>query len=230
MCMIRAKARLPSRVVFDTWPSGGLFLHGLEVKISAGDLRRELQDTTKSGDFCEHLDFFSIVAPAGIVKLDMLPEHWGLYCPMENGTLRAKRKPLMLKDGRNPGDIKRPFAAAFCRALVTRSLSKEAEKAAFAQGKKDGEYWMERRAKEAEADAKRAKEAIAEFEQVSGVHIDGYRGRKIGEAVEFVLRGGLDTKLGYAPDLHKLAANLEAVACEMDRLKEATAPQLVMPL
>lgn len=218
-----AYGRRLDAVVFDTWPSGGLLLHGLEIKVTPGDFRRELQNTTKASDWTEHLDWFSIVAPPGVAKLDLMPEKWGLYQLCEGGKLKAKRKPLMLHDGGRIATINRTFAAAFCRALVDRSLSKEAEHAAFERGRKDAEYWGADRAMRAERKAESLEERLTAFENASGVSISDWPGaQKIGEAVQFVLRGGLDTKLGHASDLHVLAARIEQVACEMDHLRDAT--------
>ncbi len=129
-----AYGRTLDLIVFDTWPSGGLHLHGIEIKCSQSDLRRELQDTAKSAEFSAFLDFFSVAAPAGIVDLGLLPPKWGLYCPTVDGTLKARRKPLMLHSEGKRHAMDRSLAAAFVRALVDRSLSAEALKAEYQRG------------------------------------------------------------------------------------------------
>lgn len=207
-------------VVLDTWPSGGHFIHGLEVKCSAGDLRRELQDTTKSADFLPLLDHFSIVAPAGMVKMEMLPASWGLYCPDGNGGLRAKRKPLMLHDGTQTETVRRSFMAAFARALVdrtdVRTVREEAYQRGHTAGLAAGQINLDR-----ETDARKSLEtAVAGFESESGVRIGRYDHGEVGKAVAFVLRGGLERQFGQASQLHKLAADLEGLAAQFDELHQ----------
>jgi len=109
-------------VVFDTWVSQGLTLNGLEIKTSRSDIRRELMQPQKSADFYEHIDTFSLVAPAEIIDLGELPRNWGVYVPDESGSLRTVRGPRYLHvGGRDRSSMSRSFVAAFTRALVQRS-------------------------------------------------------------------------------------------------------------
>jgi hypothetical protein len=209
-------------VVFDTWPSAGLKLHGLEIKISKQDLRRELQDTQKFADWEDHLDQFSIVAPKGLVDLKLLPPKWGLYVDDEKSGLRARRKPLMLHAGKRP-QMSRSIAAAFVRALVDRSLSTEALSAEFTRGyergKDDTEY-------EGRTDKNRVTElerAINEFKDASGIQISTWQGDKIGEAVKMVMGGGIKRRISYAPNVRTLGEQLLQLADELDSLQEAFA-------
>ncbi len=114
-------SRCIDAVVFNTWPSEGLGLHGLEVKVSAADFRRELQDTSKFAAFAPYLDTFSIVAPPGVVDVALLHSRWGLYvADPEKGGLRTARKPMMLHDDGVREHADRSFLAAFARALAMR--------------------------------------------------------------------------------------------------------------
>lgn len=207
-------------IVFDTWPSAGLKLHGLEIKISKHDLRRELQNTQKFADWEDHLDQFSIVAPKGLVDLKLLPPKWGLYVNDDKSGLRARRKPLMLHAGKRP-QMSRSIAAAFVRALVDRSLSSEALSAEFTRGydrgKDDAEY-------KGRADKNRVTElerAINEFEDASGVRISTWQGDKIGEAVKLITDGGIGRRIRYSPNIRTLAEQLLKLADELDSLQES---------
>lgn len=170
-------------VVFDTWPSKGLVLHGLEIKCSKSDLRRELQQPDKAADFTEYLDTFSIVAPKEIIDRDLIPKRWGIYVPDEKGTLRTVRKPLYLHDdGRDRAVVDRSIMAAFSRALVQRSLSKEAEDRAYSLGKEHGERAAAHKLEQAEGARDTLQQAVDAFEAASGVKITRYSGDVVGEA------------------------------------------------
>lgn len=206
-------------IVFDTWPREGLTLHGLEIKVTKADLRRELQNTKKYTDFSQHLDYFSIVAPKGVADLKILPPKWGLYNPTDDGKLRARRKPLSIHTEKN-SDISRSMAAAFVRALVSRSLSQEATAAAFERGRESatghGEIEIAALSRRVES----LSEAIQKFEETSGVRIHAWGGEKIGEAVAVVLAGGIGERIKYAGGIRRLGEKITQLADELDSLKQ----------
>lgn len=208
-------------IVLDTWPSHGLTLHGLEIKCSKADLRRELQNPDKAEGFIKHLDVFSVVAPKEVIDRDLIPKRWGIYVPDDNGGLRTVRKPLYLHDeARDRKQVSRSLMAAFARALVQRSLSNEARNEEFQRGYAAGEashsYDLAR--------ADELRQRVAAFEEASGVNLSDSSGaQKIGEAVEFVLHGGLQRQVAYVGDMRILAKRLNKMADELERLAKATA-------
>lgn len=207
-------------ILFDTWPSEGLTLHGLEIKVSKADFRHELQNPKKAHAFIPMLDFFSIVAPPGIVDLAVLPPKWGLYCPTEDGKLRARRKPLLLHDEGAREDVDRSLMAAFCRALVTRTLDQDALRAewdlGYKAGKKHGDEDLNRERTKYE----QLERLLKDFEETSGIQIGTYRWNqaKIGEAVKFVMEGGMVPMLTRSGTVRGLAQKLMAMADELDAL------------
>lgn len=213
-------SRTLDAIVFDTWPSAGLHLHGLEIKTSKQDLRRELQNTNKFAEFVPHLDLFSIIAPKGLVDLELLPPKWGLFMPDEKGGLRARRKPLMLHAEKRT-ELSRSMAAAFVRALVDRSLSNEAKAAEFTRGFERGKDDGERNIKYAQERVSELETAISNFEKASGVHISSWHNDKIGEAVKLVMDGGMKRRISYAPNVRTLGEQLLELADELDSLQEA---------
>lgn len=205
-------------VVFDTWPSKGLELHALEIKINMADLRRELNDPAKAAQFEDIVDRFSIVAPLGVVDLDLLPKHWGLYCPTPEGTLRARRRPLPIHPGKTPNMIDRSFAAAFVRAVVDRDLDRNMLDEQYARGRKAGEENAAHKIEVATKDLERYMSAVNEFEEKSGVRILTYNGRSIGEAVKFVLDGGILRQINRSHNIRDVGNRLVAMADELDAL------------
>lgn len=189
-------------VVFNTWPSEGLRLMGFEIKVSAADFRRELEDTAKFQGFAAHLDTFSIVAPKGIVKKELLHDRWGLYCPDGKGGLRAVKKPLMLHDEGQRKTVNRSFIAAFCRAVVSRDVSQQECTKHYEAGVRSGEARWKSQAESRAGAHDRLKEAVKKFEEASGVMVNEYNAGQIGVAVNTVLKGGLTGMLER--DGHKI--------------------------
>ena len=86
--------RILDAVTIDTWRSGGYWLHGYEVKVSASDLRRELvDDAAKSAPWDQIVNAFTIVAPHHVLDAVETPEHWGLIGVDDKHRLRSRRAP-----------------------------------------------------------------------------------------------------------------------------------------
>ena len=66
-------------IAVDCWPTGGIRLHGHEVKVSRSDWLHELKQPDKAEAFKRYMDHWWLVVPdAAIVKPGELPEGWGL--------------------------------------------------------------------------------------------------------------------------------------------------------
>jgi hypothetical protein len=98
-------------VVMDLWPSRGLALHGIEVKVNLYDWRREKADPEKAEQIARFCDFFSIAAPAGLIPQDELPPAWGLIEVTPDGVIKTAIRPT--KTEAQP--ITRAFMAAMLR-------------------------------------------------------------------------------------------------------------------
>ena len=211
-------------IVMDTWPSKGLLLHGIEVKVSKADLRMELGDTRKAGAFLPYLDTFSIAAgPECGTQTELLatiPPQWGVYAPDSSGErLRTIRKPLMLHaDTERHQVFDRSLMAAFARALLQRSES-AAELAAVKEAtvaevekRMNAQFSLKLR------DAEALQSAVKQFEETSGVRLGtwGDEPKRIGEAVNFVLMGGLQVSQYRRDGLRALAKELTNAAKSLD--------------
>lgn len=95
-----------------TYPSKGFERVAYEVKVSRGDLLRELKDETKSLPCRVLADRFCLAVPVGLVKRKELPDGWGLVEIRADGTART----TVRGEVRDPGPLPMPFAAAFLRA------------------------------------------------------------------------------------------------------------------
>ncbi|MBC9706768.1 MAG: hypothetical protein H9W81_17830 [Enterococcus sp.] len=81
----------------------GRRLDGYEIKISRGDWLRELRSPTKADAWADECQSWTIVADEGVVKLDELPEGFGLLERRERKTIRLVQvvKPRII-DNRIP--------------------------------------------------------------------------------------------------------------------------------
>ena len=113
-------------VAMNLWPSRGLQIEGIEVKVSRSDWRRELDNPAKAELISQYCDKWWVVTPENIVHDHELPALWGHMIVNDNGAIRVK-KPAPKKDSVKPLD--RPFVAAMLRrasdldaALVTSAV------------------------------------------------------------------------------------------------------------
>lgn len=109
-------------VAVDLWRSSGLPVHVFEVKVSRSDWLRELADPDKSAAAIDRGDTFSVVAPAGIVRVDELGDGWGLYEVPRPGQLTVRRSPAVHRTREHAraiyGDMPRDFVIPLLRAAV----------------------------------------------------------------------------------------------------------------
>lgn len=99
-------------VAMGVWPSTGHEIHGFEVKISRGDFLNEMKNPEKAMPIMQYCHRWSLVCPAGMVKLDEVPATWGVYW-FKDGAVRKARQPPMLEA--------KPLTAGFVAALVRRA-------------------------------------------------------------------------------------------------------------
>lgn len=100
-------------VVMDLWPSRGLALTAVEIKISRGDFLRELKQPEKSEAIAKYCDFFVIAAPKGMIRVEELPLAWGLWEVGEDAALKVKVRPKQTE----AQPVDRHFLAAMVRAF-----------------------------------------------------------------------------------------------------------------
>lgn len=137
--------RTADLVAMDLWPSSGLALHGHEVKVSRSDWLRELKEPDKAAEFMQIVDYWWLVAPAGVVAgKQELPDGWGMLelavrtvgrtMRDDDGAYRPHRVTeeylRVVKSAPRlaptfPREVSRSFFAAFSRSL-TRTATRAA--------------------------------------------------------------------------------------------------------
>jgi len=202
------RVRTADAMMFGLWPSRGLDLTGIEVKVSLADWRRELNDPSKADAIGKYCDFWYIVAPRGVVPINDLPDNWGLMEPKRT-KLHITKKAERIGE---PQPLPRGFIASvlkqFFKQLYTKDeLSKERE-----VGINIG---MERARREMsggghitqrlQSDIDDLKERISNFQKNSGIDMSNeWMYGRIGTEVAFLLKNrfrlasALQSISGYA--------------------------------
>jgi hypothetical protein len=89
---VRARSGFDRRtadfIAVDTWASGKLAIHGVEIKVSRSDWLRELKDPAKAEAFmcwCSH--WWLAAANVSIARPEELPSGWGLMVATRRGLI-----------------------------------------------------------------------------------------------------------------------------------------------
>lgn len=85
--------RYADAVALSCWPSRGIFLTGIEVKVDRYDWLRELRNPEKAQEIQQWCAEFYLAAPPGVINLDEVPKTWGLYVIEGKKAKRVKKAP-----------------------------------------------------------------------------------------------------------------------------------------
>lgn len=129
-------------IAMDLWPSRGLALTGIEIKVNYHDWRRELAQPAKAEELAQYTDYFYVAAPENLIPVEELPEAWGLL--EVNDKLEARiTKKATKTEARAFG---RPFLAAMIRA-AHRAMDKDEQESQLLQLSNKMEAEFEQRVK-----------------------------------------------------------------------------------
>lgn len=129
-------------VAMDLWPSRGLALHGIEIKVDLYDWRREKANPEKAEQIARFCDYFWIAAPAKLIPDHEIPMAWGLIeiDPDGNAAEKVRAKHTEAEA------VGRPFLAAMMRA-ASRAVDPETLDGMMAARLKSLEAGFEERVK-----------------------------------------------------------------------------------
>lgn len=181
-------------IAMQLWPSRGLTIDGIEIKVDRRDWLRELEKPSKADVIYRFCDRWYIAAPTGVVVKTELPETWGLLevvTEKDSYVVKETVPAPKNKDVMEPG---RPFLAALMRALQKEHVSETELKAvreeATAHAWERAEQQIKNIQERAKVDIDRYRRAIAVFEEASGIRIDGSfpdQNKGLGETVRALL-------------------------------------------
>jgi hypothetical protein len=182
----RGRRRRADCIAMGLWPSRGIHLEGIEIKVSRSDWIAELKSPEKADAIGKYCDFWWLaVADETIVKDGELPANWGLLV-LDGTKLRcAKQAPKLEAEA-----LDRGFVAALLRRAA--EAQDQVRAAAFAEGcekgRADAPQVQERDRSNAERDLEALRASLAAFELASGLTIDGWNGGIIGDVVAKIQR------------------------------------------
>lgn len=178
-------------LVMSLWPSRGLDIIGIEVKVRRSDWLKELETPEKADEIARYCDYWYLaVGDENIVQAGELPSTWGLLAPTADGKLRCKVEAKKLE----PIGLDRSFIAGVLRQ-ATGQLTDEAKmRAEYDRGVTAGSEAEKQHYKSMSGYYKKdlddLREVCAKFEKASGVSVRyAWNAEKIGDAVRRVMNG-----------------------------------------
>lgn len=199
-------------VAVGLWPSRGMEIVGIEIKVRRSDWQKELEQPEKAEEIARYCDrWFLAVGDAEIVKEGELPLSWGLLVPKSETELRCAKDAPPLPDVK---PLDRGFIAAALRKACEQVTPEAELKRQFALGKEAGvAYQKQQEGYElagAKSDLERLRKQVKEFQDASGVKImHAWNLGKIGEAVRLVANG---TYLKERESLERLKNQAQEIA------------------
>lgn len=179
-------------VALGVWQSRGFTLVGFEFKEYRSDWLREKKNPEKAEAVSAHCDCWYVVAgSADVVKVDELPEPWGLYVANEDRTKLKTVKVCVPFPDRDKTIMRRSFAAAMLRKVGETTIPKVELQRLIDEGLAAA---VERTS--AGHDLKMLREQVQDqkaiidgFKARTGVDLNSWQGHeKITAAVDVVLR------------------------------------------
>ena len=200
--------RTADALAMGLYPSRGLYLHGFEIKINRGDWLNELKTPDKAEAIAKFCDYWWIVAPKDIIKIEELPSNWGLMIP-HGTTTKIVKEAKQIKSK----NIDRLLLAGILRkaqeVITPTAELREEHKKGYDSGRKRAESSF----KWDRDEHKKLKQTVLEFEKASGIKIDTWQDSKeIGEAVKLVLNG---EHLRIKKNLKRLLKNAEDIVIDI---------------
>jgi hypothetical protein len=209
-------------VVMSLWPSRGLHICGVEIKVSRSDWQSELRKPEKAEAVAKYCDgWYLAVSSSSIVHPGELPPTWGLIvCDGGKAKIKSPAPPM------SPIPLDRGFVAAMLRRASEFCAPDEwvtaQREALYAKAKKGAEDACHAQMSRLQTEVDRLNENISTFEQKSGIRISGFYSDSSAENLKQAMRviAEADVPLDLMADrlqrasemLRKLSADLKEPA------------------
>ncbi|MHA1169234.1 MAG: hypothetical protein ACTSRU_15515 [Candidatus Hodarchaeales archaeon] len=189
----KGKRRTADAWIFSYWPSRGIWVAGVEIKVARGDWLKELNDPEKAEAIAQFCDYWYVVAPKGVVDVDYVPVNWG-YMETVRKKVKVLKKPIKLDPIPLNCDIIASIMKKFYEQIASNDDLKREYDKGYCAGEKDGQKlakgWDEGDIKSLNREIKDYQEGIDRFEEASGVNIGtSWNAGDIGTAVKSILAG-----------------------------------------
>lgn len=195
------RSRVVDALAMSLWPSHGLTIWGIEVKVSRADWRRELADPATADRFARYCDRWCVAVPdESIVRAGELPDGWGL---MVVGSSRSR---IVVEPAvRTAEQMPREMLAALLRSAATGTAAEAEINDARAKGFDQGREVGRAEGGRAVLDLDRLRARVEAFEAATGLPLERLYGDDIDPRL---LRAGTD---GIAKAVARLVAADDAV-------------------
>lgn len=210
-------SRYADAVAMSLWPSQGLELHGMEIKVSRSDWAREKANPTKAEEIAAYCDRWWLVTAEGVVLDETeIPPAWG-WMEFDGKGFKTRRKA-----GQTAAKaMDRKFLAALLRradqadtAMIEAEIAK---RTADIEGALNDR--IEREVAMRTSRYQSLKKAVADFEEASGIKISERDWRRGPEDVGRAVRAVLDS--GVASTFDGLARQAKVLRDAADRIEGA---------
>jgi len=183
-------------IAVSVWPSRGLYLVGIEIKVSRSDWLTELKKPAKAEGIQPYCKFWYIAAPKDVILPGELPPTWG-WINAANGRVIT---PAPEQEAYPPDML---LVASILRKVSDVTVPRSDVDAMAARRAESAVHIAELDQQRAEDTAANLIERIKVFEEASGVEIAAFRPKDIGEAVKRVLAENQDGRV-YLKELQRL--------------------------
>ncbi len=187
--------RYADAIAVSLFPSRGLEIYGFEVKVSRSDLKSEIDDPKKAdaiGKFCSC--WYLVISDETITKGLEIPKNWGILKPRGDALHLAKTAVRVEK----PAQPTIQLVASLARRVADehfvpkKDVDKRIQDAVQTQRARDLKYQQDTETytvKHLREENERLLARIKTFEEASGVKLDHWNNKDIGEAVKATLAG-----------------------------------------
>lgn len=184
----RKQTRTADGLILSVYPSRGLWMAGVEIKVSKGDWRKELADVDKSCEIQRFCHYWYVAAPKGIIPLGKVPDTWGLIECTDKTAAITKPAPKL-----SPLPPDMLFVCSLLRRFSESNIpSVQVEETITAHLNDAKAGWEKLHRYELES----LREMVRNFEEASGISLSNtWSAGRIGEIVKFITESGL-----HSPD------------------------------
>lgn len=197
------RSRSADGIAMSLWPSRGLGIEGIEIKSFRGDWLRELKQPEKAENIFKYCDkWWLVTADDTVAKLEEIPVTWG-WMTVKGKQMRTVKEAPQLK----PVPIDKSFIAAMMKRATKGMIPIGSINDKIEEAKKSGEesarYSEGHELKRLREEVSDYQKMIARFEETSGIKFGRWDNpKKIGEAVKFIIDGGLPSMLLSLKQIH----------------------------
>jgi len=209
----RTKERWADAIAVSVYPSRGLSLTGLEIKVTKSDWRKELANPDKAAPIQKYCRYWYVVAPKGIIPPSEVPDTWGLLECTEKRVYAIKEA---LRNQETPVDML--LLCSILRKVAEVSTPADEVRLLVEKAKGVGTDLVSEavRCERLEYELDCLKETVKRFQEASGVKIETrWDVAKIGDAVRLVTEHGVENTVLAAKRL-KTTAELIVRQLEAD--------------